>query len=73
MEGNSTTEKEEQSLTMKPVYEFEWADGSVRRTDTLENDSRDFREEGIEALAERGRADPECEVTLVGFQQIQNT
>jgi len=70
MEGNNSSEEEENPQTMKPVYEFVFDSGETRRTDELENDSPDFREEGIELLAEFGRADPSCEVTLVGFQQI---
>jgi len=68
---------EDNTPTMKPVYEFRLFESSaceserlVRNTADLENDSRDFREEGIELLAEFGREDPECEVTLMGFQQI---
>lgn len=78
MEQNSNSDEQEQ--TLKPVYTFEFsnaegADGDstaseVRRTDELENDGPYFREEGIELLAQMGREDPECEVTLVGFTQI---
>ncbi len=68
----------EQENTMKPMYSFEWFDSAshegeprlVRETVDLENDSHDFREAGIELLAQFGREDSECEVTLVGFQQI---
>jgi len=80
MEGNNSSEEEENPQTMKPdefeffVNEEERESGAepvlTRRTDGLGNDSPDFREEGIELLAEFGRADPSCEVTLVGFQQI---
>jgi len=68
---------EDNAATMKPVYEFRFfetdareSERLVRNTADLENDSRDFREEGIELLAQFGREDPECEVNLVGFQQI---
>lgn len=62
--------EEENPQSMKPVYKFEFASGLVRRTDELENDSKDFTEPGIEKLAEKGRADDECTVTLVGYSQI---
>lgn len=68
MEQNSNSDEQEQ--TLKPVYTFEYDSGEVRRTDELENDGPYFREEGIELLAQMGREDPECEVTLVGFTQI---
>lgn len=50
-----------------PVYSFEWADGSSRRTDErVASDGRSTT--AIETLAEIGREDPDCEVTLVGFE-----
>ena len=50
-----------------PVYRFEWEDGTSRRTDEgIESDERNTS--GIETLAELGREDPECDVTLVGFE-----
>lgn len=68
---------EDNVATMKPVYEFRFFETAareserlVRNTADLQNDSRDFREEGIELLAQLGREDDECEVNLVGFQQI---
>lgn len=50
-----------------PVYRFEWDDGSSRRTD------EDVASEGrnntsVETLAAVGREDPDCDVTLVGFE-----
>jgi len=50
-----------------PVYRFEWSDGDSRRTDEgIESDERHTT--AIETLAELGREDPECDVTLVGFE-----
>jgi hypothetical protein len=50
-----------------PVYSFEWTDGSSRRSDEgIDSDERNTS--AIETLAELGREDPECEVTLVGFE-----
>jgi len=50
-----------------PVYRFEWSDGSSRRTDEgIEADERNTS--AIETLAEIGREDPDCEVTLVDFE-----
>lgn len=79
MEGNSNSDEEQ--VTMKPVYEFTFfasekdrKDGAEpvrqRRTDELENDGPHFREEGVECLAAMGREDPDCEVRMVGLQQI---
>lgn len=59
--------------TMKPVYEFEWTNGRTRRTDSLENDCPEFGEAGLELLAEFGRDDPECTVTLVGLVERRST
>lgn len=69
MEEDSNNSDEEQ-VTMKPVYSFEWADGTTRRTDELENDGPHFREAGVELLAQLGREDPDCEVKMVGLEQI---
>lgn len=77
----ANTDTMDAELTMKPVYRFTWfaskqeKDSGAepirqRRTDELTNDSPDFREAGVEALAERGRADDSCEVTLVGFTEM---
>jgi len=49
-----------------PVYSFEWENGDSRRTDESVSDERN--NSAIETLAELGREDPECEVTLVGFE-----
>jgi hypothetical protein len=50
-----------------PVYRFEWADDTSRRTDEgIESDERNTS--AIETLAELGREDPECTVELVGFE-----
>lgn len=50
-----------------PVYRFDWNDGPTRRTDEqIEGEVQNG--EAVEVLAEMGRDDPECDVTLVGFQ-----
>jgi len=46
-----------------PKYKFEWDDGTVRTTDENEIENPDFNE----WLADKGREDDECEVTLVGY------
>ncbi len=67
--------------TLKPMYRFEWFEDAdalergdepirTRETASLENDNRSFRESGIELLAQFGRDDDTCMVTLLGFQQI---
>lgn len=47
-----------------PKYRFEWADGSERTTDELPEQYP----EANETLAELGRRDEECEVTLIGYE-----
>lgn len=54
-------------MDLKAIYEFEWEDGLTRRTDDIEN-KRVAGESAIELLAQLGREDPECEVTLVGYE-----
>jgi hypothetical protein len=50
-----------------PVFRFDWDGGSSRRTDEgIDSDERNTS--AIETLAELGREDPECEVTLVSFE-----
>lgn len=53
--------------SVKPVYRFEWADGSSRRTDNLVN-GPDASARVVETLAMLGREDPECTVEHVGFE-----
>lgn len=50
-----------------PVYRFDWDDGSSRRTDEG-IDAEERNTTAIETLAEMGRRDPECNVTLAGFE-----
>lgn len=50
-----------------PRYRFDWADGSSRTTDDLP-EAEGFKTEAIETLADLGRDDPDCEVTLIGFE-----
>jgi hypothetical protein len=53
--------------SMRPEYRFDWGDHS-RTTSEL----GDFEEAGLEASLEDvvsvARDDPECEVTLLGFE-----
>lgn len=56
------------NLTLVPVYEMTWADGSSRRTD--EPDAFDSLPvpDVVEAVAQAAREDPECEsVELVSM------
>lgn len=52
-------------ITLTPEYEFEFDDHQNRSS--TEIDGGEKFPEAIEALAQLGREDPECEVTLVGF------
>lgn len=57
---------DDDELTLTPEYRFEWDDGTERVTSDIEDSGR--FPEAIENLAEMGRQDPECEVTLVGME-----
>ena len=48
-----------------PVYRFEWEDGSSRKSN--ERVPSKENTQAIENLAQLGREDPDCDVTLVGF------
>lgn len=52
----------EESLV--PKYRFEWDDGSERTTEELPEQNP----EAIETLAELGKEDDECDVTLIGYE-----
>lgn len=52
-------------ITLTPEYEFAFENNENRSTTEIEDGERFPK--AIETLAELGRADPECEVTLVGF------
>jgi hypothetical protein len=73
-DDNSIDGGDEDRISMVPVYRFEWDDGRVRQTDDHDVLAKHVRDEGgwsgeaVEALAERGRADPSCEVTLLGMR-----
>lgn len=58
------------SLTLTPVYSFEWADGTERRSDDddlwTEKAEPDVTPDDIETLAAICRERPECEVTFLG-------
>lgn len=47
-----------------PRYRFEWDDGTERTTDELPEQHPISNEN----LAEMGRQDDECEVTLIGYE-----
>lgn len=53
--------------SIKPVFEFEWSNGRVRRTDELKNDSS-LGEAGVHTLARLGEEDPDCTVRHVGYE-----
>lgn len=57
----------ENDIPLKPVYEFRYENGVVRRTDQIHDPAGLLWEEGIELLAALGRDDPECTVRLVGY------
>lgn len=54
------------SLTLTPVYRFEWSDGTVRRTDEAV-DVEEPSAVALETLAMIGREDPDCEVELISM------
>lgn len=55
-------------LTLTPVYRFEWNDGTVRETSDPDfTSAQQVPPESVEALAQLGREDPDCEVILIGM------
>lgn len=56
---------EDNSLSLVPDYKWEWDDGSTRTTGDIED--AEAHPDAVEKLAELGRADDECEVTLRGM------
>lgn len=56
-------ESNELGDSVVPIYELSWENGTTRMTDD------DVVQEPalVELLAEWGRDDPSCEVTLVGY------
>lgn len=54
----------------RPVYRFEWSDGTSRRTDDPDFSTVPPTEAAVEELARIGRDDPECMVTLVGYDDV---
>jgi hypothetical protein len=51
-----------------PVYSFEWENHENRTTEHIDFPDNIDAELVSEALAEFGREDTECEVTLSGYQ-----
>lgn len=61
-------ETEEDGETLfREVYEFDWEGGRTRSTDNLQGDPG---REAVEHLAELGREDPECTVSVQGYESI---
>lgn len=54
-------------LTLTPVYRFEWSDGTIRRTDEEDAFEEAPHPDAVETLAELGREDEDCTVTLLGM------
>lgn len=50
-----------------PEYKFDWDDAPTRTTAELPEQNGD----AIEELADIGREDPSCEVTLLGFTEAE--
>lgn len=56
---------EDNSLSLVPDYKWRWSDGSKRTTADIPDAEK--HPDAVEKLAELGRADEECEVTLRGM------
>lgn len=54
-------------ITLTPVYRFEWSDGTVRKTNDDDVFDEEPEAEAVETLAELGREDDDCEVTLLSM------
>jgi len=52
-----------------PEWRFEWENGVVRTTEELpECENTDQRQKLIDLMVEEGKADDECEVTLLSYE-----
>lgn len=62
-------EEDNDELSLVPEYKFEWSNGNVRETTDPDftNSPHEPHPDAIELLAQLGREDPECEVTLIGM------
>jgi hypothetical protein len=55
--------------SIKPVYEITWPDGTVRRTDNIEDPQRALGHAGVEFLKELVEYHcPEAEIEHVGYE-----
>jgi len=50
------------------LYEFEWDNGRTRTSDEI-GDLSEVCDCTIDDIVDRARADPECSVTVIGFDQ----
>lgn len=51
-----------------PVYKLEWDDHSRRTDDEDAFETDEPHPDAVMALAQLGREDPECEVTVIGME-----
>lgn len=51
-----------------PLYEFDWDDHS-RTTDEIGDLTKAGFDFGVEQVVEVARDDPDCEVSIIGFDQ----
>ena len=54
---------------VRTMYEFEWDDGSTRTTDELGDFEEAGFDFGLDEIVDVARADPECNVRIIGFEQ----
>lgn len=55
-------------LTLTPEYRFEYDDGTVRETSDPDfTSAQSVSPDAVEYLAQLGREDPECTVTLISM------
>lgn len=52
-----------------PRYQFDWQDGLTRASDELGDFEAADLSVSIEDVIDVARGDPECEVTVIGFEE----
>jgi hypothetical protein len=54
---------------IETLYEFDWEDGPTRTSDEIGDLSQAGFDATMDDIVDVARDDPDCEVTVVGFEQ----
>jgi hypothetical protein len=52
---------------VQPLYQFDWENGPTRTSDEIGDLSQTEFEVTIEDIADLGYNDPDCDVSIIGF------